>query len=198
MPFPYAFPFAFSSVTAAENAYAQMLRQLMPRGAAWLLEPGSWISKTLLALAVELARVGERGEDFIEETDPRTATETLDEWETMMGLPDDAIETIPVTDAARRLAITQKIVVLPDMTPQGFIDLAAECGYTVTIYDSYSDDLFRSGRGRSGDRVYGAPWVNVFLIEVSAPAGTALSHAELEAVIRRAAPAHTYVSFEYL
>lgn len=179
------------------TAYASQLKQLLPRGRAWVLHASSWISKTLLAVGDELARVDGRGADIIDESDPRTATETLDEWEAMLGLPDECIETIPATDADRQVAITQKLVGVPDVTPAGFEALALACGYEATVDDSYGSLILRAGF-RAGDRVYGLEWSSVFSLEVSPPAGAALSHAELECIIERAAPAHTYVFFEYL
>jgi uncharacterized protein YmfQ (DUF2313 family) len=180
------------------NAYARQLKQLLPRGPAWKLESDSWISKLMLAIGDELARIEARGEDLLEEADPRTATETLDDWERVLGLPDDAILTIPTTDAERRLAITQKLVKAGGQDRNYFIALAAACGYTVTIDDTFGLDILRSGFS-SGDACWGVVWSFYWKMIVQPPAGTAaLSHTELEAIIRRVAPAHTVVAFEYL
>jgi len=180
------------------NAYARQLKQLLPQGAAWLLESGSVVSRTMLALAEELARVDARGSDLVEESDPRTATETLDAWERMLGLPDEAILTIPATDAERRLAVTQKLLTLGGQSAAFYIALADVCGYVVTIDDTYGLTVARAGRARAGDRVRSVEWAHVWEVTVSPPAGTALSTTELEAIIRRAAPSHTVVLFTYL
>lgn len=179
------------------TSYAKQLKQLLPPGLVWFLESTAKLTKTLLGISDELVRVDDRGADLQEEADPRTATETLDDWERLLGLPDEDITTIPATDAARRLAITQKYISLGGQTPAYYIGLAAACGYTVTITDPLAGDVLRSGF-RSGDRCYGAGQAYTWLVTVTAPVGTALTHAELEAVIRRAAPAHTTVVFTYL
>lgn len=180
------------------DAYARMLKQLLPRGPLWFVEPGSVLSKTLLAIADELARVGERGEDLIEESDPRTATETLDDWERNLGLPDHCIEAIPATDEERRLAITQKLIKRGGQTPALYIALAAAAGYDVEITEDYGATIARSGKCRSGDRIYGEEWAHVWKVTADPPSGPALSHDELECIINRAKPAHTFVFFEFL
>ena len=56
-------------------AYADQLKQLLPRGRLWLLEADAKLRALLLAIAEELARVDARGVDLINESDPRTADE---------------------------------------------------------------------------------------------------------------------------
>ncbi len=83
------------------TAYIEQLKQLLPPGRLWTLESATWLYKTLRAIADELARVDGRAEDLIEESDPTTATETLDEWESVYGLTSDS----SATDGERRAAL---------------------------------------------------------------------------------------------
>lgn len=184
-------------LSASQQAQTRALRHLMPPGRLWL-EPGSQLYRLLQALGDELGRVQERGLDLVEEADPRTATQTLSEWERLLGLPDDAVVTIPVTDAARRLAIVQKLTASGGQSRAFFQALALACGYTVTITDGFSAEVCRAGVSRAGARVYGLERAYYWRVTVQPPGGSALSHAELEAIIRRAAPAHTTLSFVYL
>lgn len=194
---------------ASVDAYAQQLKQLFPPGALWNFEAGSWLSKTTLALATEFARVSARAIDLLNEWDPRTAIETLPEWETMLGLPDVCTTTIPTSVAARRNAITSKYIARGGQTKQFYIDLAASLGYTVTI-DTFK--VCRSGRARSGDRCYGSDWAYSWVVNVTGygPGAVALCGSArsgdrlrgfgqfpLECAIQRAAPAHTTVLFSY-
>lgn len=112
-------------------AYSQALKQLLPRGRLWNLEQDSEISNTLLAIGGELARVDARGMDLIKETDPRTATETIADWERILALPDDRVLAIPGTLAARRVAATAKFVAREGQSVAFFVRLAAACGYTL-------------------------------------------------------------------
>ncbi len=79
------------------RSYDQLLRALLPPGLAWVAEVGSELAYLVEALAQELSRVDERGEDLQNEMDPRTATELLDEWEEVAGLPDECSQPSTAT-----------------------------------------------------------------------------------------------------
>jgi uncharacterized protein YmfQ (DUF2313 family) len=183
--------------TPLDEQYARQMKDLLPRGAAWLLAVGSSVSKVLLGIAQELVRIDGRGRDLVNEADPRTATETLAEWERALGLPDSCIISIPATTAERRVAITQKFIKRGGQTPAYFVALALACGYVATVYDTYGSTVLRSGF-LCGSPCVGIDWAFAFRLDVQPPAGPALSHPELECIIRRVAPAHTIVIFNYL
>jgi uncharacterized protein YmfQ (DUF2313 family) len=199
MPFEYTLPIGgdFTETVYDASAYARQLKALLPPGKLWNLAVDSVLSKVCLALGDEFARVDGRGADLIEESDPRTAYETLDDWERVLGLPDAAVTVIPTTPEARRLAITQKYIGVGGQSAAYYEQLAAACGYTVTVDDAFGSLVLRSGF-RSGARCYGTDWAFVWQVNVSPPAGDALTHEELEAIIRRVSPAHTTVIFVYL
>lgn len=186
-----------SDTPSPADAYTRQLKALLPPGRLWLLDAGSWISKVLEALAQELAHVAARAVDLLAESDPRTATETLSDWERVLGLPDSCIVAIPSTTAERQVAVTQKFVRRGGQTRAYFISLASACGYTATITEWEDHPVMRSGF-RCGARCYNTDWAFVWTMHVQPPSGTALSHAELECIITRAAPAHTVVLFTYL
>ncbi len=177
--------------------YARALKLLLPRGPVWLLESGSKIDRLLFALGDEFKRLVDRAAELIEETDPRTATETLEDWERFLGLPDDIITTIPATDAERRIAITQKLISIGGQSRAYFIQVAAACGYTVTIDDSGGGSVLRSGTARSGDALGNVGNAFEWEVIVSAESASALTHTQFEAVINRLKPAHTTVVFDY-
>ncbi|AGC43248.1 hypothetical protein MYSTI_01917 [Myxococcus stipitatus DSM 14675] len=178
-------------------SYARVIKKLLPPGSVWDLLTDGKLSALCLALAQELTRVDGRAGAVLNEADPRTATETLEDWERVLGLPDADVPVIPSTVAERRLAITQKLVRVGGQSKPYYVALAAACGYTVTIDDSYGATILRAGF-RAGARVFGVQWAHVWRVDVQPPTGDALSHAELEAIIRRAAAAHTVVFFRYL
>ena len=198
MDFPLSVPLGFDQdATDPAEKYARQVKALLPPGSALHQESDSALSKVALAVGGELAHVEARGQDLLAEADPRTAAETLDDWERVYGLPDAAISTIPSSIEARRLAVTQKAVAIGGQTPAYFVSLAAACGYTATVYDSYGSLVLRAGF-TCGALSYGTDWAFAWRMDVQPPAGAVLSHAELEAVIRRVAPAHTQVIFNYL
>lgn len=179
------------------DAYALQLKQLLPRGAVWLLEASSFITKTLLGISGELSRVDGRGDDLVEETDPRTANETIADWEKMLSLPDDIVTVIPATLSARQQAVTQKYVSRGGQSNAYFVSLAALCGYTVTV-TNYNSQLSVAGVMQSGMQLCGVAAAYALLVKVSATAGTALTHTQFEAVIRHATHSHISVGFKYL
>jgi uncharacterized protein YmfQ (DUF2313 family) len=175
-------------------AYARQLKQLLPPGSLFKLEPDSWLSKLLLAIADELARIDRRGEVLLDEWDPSTASETIAEWERALGIPDEDTP-VAATLPERRANLVRKFIARGGATPAYFIGLAARLGFTVTIDETapstwrmnvapgghaVTTTIFRVGASRAGDRL------------------SSRSNAQLEAVINRAKPAHTLCLFNYL
>ncbi len=187
-------------------AYLRQLKLLLPPGLAFNLESSSNITKTLDAIAQELARADARGVDLVKEADPRTVTETVGEWEEMLGLPDEQIVEIPGTIEERRVAVTSKYVERGGADPQFYFDLCAACGYTLVSIDRFADSVLRSGSlawpeshiFRVDDRVYGEEWAYAMRLNIDLPAGPgALSQADFERVIRHATHSHIVVVFSY-
>lgn len=206
-------------VSYSAEAYAHQLRQLLPRGAAWVMESTDNRWKLLLGLAEELARVHGRSEDLLKEIDPRTALELLPEWEELVGLPDEIVTSIPATVVERRIAIMQKLLARGGQSRAYFIELAAASGFLATIIE-YTSSVARVGRFRCGDRLYGVGWSFTWRMNVSLSSPALEGWAStvvwlrtgsgrcgnrlrgwngpvLQLVIRRAAPAHTTVLFTY-
>lgn len=170
------------------GAYARQLKQLLPGGALWNLDQESWLSRLFLGVAGELARVDARGGDLVNEWDPRTATETLPEWERILGLAPAG------STAARRAAVVRAYLARGGQTPAYFVELAARLGFVATVTEtdphtwrldvapgSYSltTTEARAGTARAGDRI------------------SSRNQTQLEAVINRAKPAHTVALFAY-
>lgn len=71
------------------EAYARVLKALLPPGRVWRTDPDGTVSKLFLAAGDELERVELRARDLLEEADPRTANELLPDYERVLGLPSD-------------------------------------------------------------------------------------------------------------
>jgi uncharacterized protein YmfQ (DUF2313 family) len=91
-------------MTIDAEAYARMLKLLLPPGRIWRTDPDSKLSAVMLASGDELARVSVRAKALVEEADPSTATELLAEYESMLDLSSDG------TDAERRARIVALLV----------------------------------------------------------------------------------------
>lgn len=177
------------------EAYARHLEALLPRGLAWVVEAGSVLARLLLAIGDELSRVDARAAALLREADPRTAVETIDDWERVLGLPDECAAEVPQDIENRRRAITQRLASRGGQTPQFFISLAALVGFHNATIEDHVFKPLRVGF-RAGDRAYSDGWAHVWRMVL--PSGPAELRPMLECAVRRAAPAHTMVFFEYL
>lgn len=190
------------AIAFSHAAYVRQLRALLPRGVLLTVEQSPVLTKVLEALALELARIDARAKDLIAELDPRTATETLADWERALSLPDERVLEIPGTTAERRIAITQKYVAREGANYAFYERLVAACGRELTSITKYAGSVARVG-ARVGNgltypfaRVYGPVWAYSILLTIDAgPAPAKLSEADTERVIRHVTHAHITVHF---
>lgn len=205
LPAPMA-PARFAAADAP--SFLAGLQALLLRGLAWRQDADAVLTRLLSAVADGLARLHRRTLDVLEETDPRTTRALLSEWEAMAGLPD------PCAGAAgtlqeRRAQLLAKLTARGGQSIAYLEGVAAAIGYTVTIEES---PRFRCGQSRCGQRLggriaahtlrvrAGAAPVTKFRAGVSAAGdrlGAIHTNAAMECVIRRAAPAHAVVVFDY-
>lgn len=162
--------------------YADQLVELLPSGPAWPNE-GSQSSRMLSGLAAELARIDGRVDALLDEVDPRTVIELIDEWELVSG-------TTGSTLVQRRAALHARMISLGGQSRAYFITLAGALGYTITIEELQP---FRASKNRVGD-VIAVPGV-VYAWRVSVLGSPAAP--DLEALFRDLKPAHTAVTFVY-
>lgn len=178
--------------------HGTLLQNLLPPGRLWSLEGDSNLHKILVGAGDEFARIEARGVDLINESDPRTATETLPDWERVLGLPDERVLAIPGTTAGRRVAVTAKYIAREGQNLAFFSELTAACGYPLVSIEKFASAMLRANTGRVGDRVFGTSWAYAIRITVSPATTGALTHAEFERVIRHVTHAHIIVVFVYL
>jgi uncharacterized protein YmfQ (DUF2313 family) len=123
-------------IQPSDEAYARMLKLLLPPSGIWRLDPDSNISKLMRACGDELERVSGRAADLIEEADPQTTTELLAEFERMLGLESTG------TTAERRARVVALLVRRQRCRPADFQQaLAPVLGQAV-------DDVVVIERGR--------------------------------------------------
>lgn len=130
--------------------YAQAMLNLLPAGAAWPRDPTTTLVMTVYGLADYWGFVDQRAADLLEiESDPRTTTELITDWERNWGLPDPCISNPPTDLASRRADLVAKMTLLGAQSRAFFINTAAAIGYTITITE-YSP--YMAGVSRVGDR----------------------------------------------
>lgn len=192
-----AVPISPTSPAMAFNAaaYLRQLKSLLPPGVLLNLASDGVISRTLQAIADELARVDARAIDLLNEADPRTATETIAEWEALVSLPDEQVPEIPATLAERRTAVTQKWTMRGGQSLAYFTELVAACGW---VLDSITlSSVLRAGF-RANDRCYDQVYVYSMNFNLRDPVSGALSTTNLEGVLRHAVAAHIVAQFTYV
>ncbi|MBI1407287.1 MAG: DUF2313 domain-containing protein [Caulobacter sp.] len=191
------------------DAYAAQLMGLLPTGPAWSRDRDVGLGDLLTGMAAELARFEARTDDLIEEADPRTAFEMMEDWERVLGLPDPC--TVAATSlSARRVAAWRKLAFQAGQTRAFYIALAASLGFEIEIHEFDPDvdahdaaltPLVGGGRWRFVWRVHVLTSTDYSVFRAGAGvAGDPLAEGgalDLECIIRSARPAHTRVIFTY-
>jgi len=135
--------------------YVHGFADLLPRGLAW----PRWRETVLMSVVHGLSCIWEfvdgRAADLLEiESDPRTTTELLPDWERNWGLPDPCMQD-PQTIEARRIALVQRMTLQGGQSRQFLINIAGQIGYTITGITEYRP--FMVGLDGCGDcRTIGA------------------------------------------
>jgi len=189
------------------DKYRYLVLQLFPHGKAWNRDSTGMLYQIAEGLGVEASRIDEALIQLVEDADPRTTTQLLDEWESLVKIPDECQEKAAAIEDRRR-DVLRKLTNRGGASLQFFVDLAEGIGYTVTVNNCFP---FRAGVNRAGDRLFGDLWRFWFQVQAAdfdlrvfrageGRAGDRLRtfrNDELECVIRRSAPAHTKVQFLY-
>ena len=124
--------FADARLELWDKRHPAMLESLLPTGLAWPRDRRTVRAKLSDALAQEFARVTRRGRELLAERDPREATETLEDWEEFLALPDPC--STPTEDLVQRRAEAHaKFIARGDPSFAHFKELAAAMGYDIEI-----------------------------------------------------------------
>lgn len=188
--------------------WAEGVRTLLPRGAAWAIKRDGVFAKILEAVAAEWARVAERLDRLPLEADPRTAIELLPEWEETLGLPSTCTPG-PLDTPMRQMNAAARYAGRPGpATAAEFVAFAAQLGYLIEIeeVEPFVGDLSGADDGAWSSQavfwwIVHAPLLTVNFAEAGVTcAGDSLgewSNELLECEIRPRRPAHTHVMFVY-
>jgi uncharacterized protein YmfQ (DUF2313 family) len=189
--------------------FRRLFLDLLPQGYAWSKWRGTVIYAVFDGAGQEPARVAGRDCDLLEESWPCGSTELLPDWERVCGLPDECTAGTAWPLATRRAFVCAKLAEQGGASPAYFIALAASYGFTITIEEHYP---WRMGCTSFCDVTVGIPWfwwevicpdlpvthLTMGCWQLGQPLCVIQGAAVLECVIRRAAPAHTLVTFRYV
>lgn len=192
---------------SVEN-YVQQLQNLLLIGKAWTRNVDSVLTSLLKGIAKEFARVDARADDLIRESDPRTTSELLEDWERVADLPDQCV-TVTQTIEQRRVALTSKLTMQGGQSRKYFINLAASMGYAGATIDEYRpmncNDDCNDALYSADDRYF---WTinlpstsGIFVMNCNGSCNDSLQAWGDEAIecrINKYKPAHTTAIFAYV
>lgn len=203
--------------------YKALLLNLLPTGLAWPREGAVQRDKMVEAYSLELDRVDSRVGNMLDEADPRTALETLPDWERITGLPDECVFAPSQTIQERRNRVVQKLTAIGGQSTGYYKQQADALGYE-TIFKEFRP--FVCGLSECGlveeeigasTVVYGVTelldlryywrvevleprvtWFRVSESELGKDPLAKIDFADdLECIINKLKPAHTEVIFSY-
>lgn len=145
---------------SAEDYYSAE-KKLLPPGPAWELPDSCFFMKMLDLAALEFARLDADIARLIAESDPRTASVTLQEWFYQWGIPDDCLAAVSGAD----IELWRKVLIAKICT-QGlaFGELVKLIGqaldYSRTEIGTFPVYTVAS---RVDKRIYGSRWRDWFM-----------------------------------
>lgn len=190
--------------------YDKALDRLLPRGPIWQRTPGSVLDSILHAIAQELARVDAQADRVLEEADPRTSFDLLQQWFTDWGIPSACLAALadPTLEEKRRELIT-KITSSRSLTAQFFRDVAETLGYEADIV-TYSAFTVRDTADKS---LFGTEWNTAYAMGIAVKSSSSQQLFNttwtvdqplavwgdrlFECLMRELVPAHVTAIFEY-
>lgn len=189
--------------------YTQQLQQLLPAGPAWDKDLYPLPHDVIQSFARALSSVDKRNNDLLSEMFPATIRELLVDWERVMGLPDPCLGEAG-SSSERIASVIRRFSEVGRQDAAYFVDIARRFGYPDAWVEEWRAPRF--GRMRFGQARFGG-WNNQFIwvmhMETRLPGSTRFGAARfgerfgsnpndiVECVIRRYAPAHTQVYFDY-
>jgi uncharacterized protein YmfQ (DUF2313 family) len=205
------------SAPTAEDLLPQVIA-MAPRGIIWGTYEASdgtgaapVMRKVWTAIAGWLADQYGAAFEAAAQTFPSAVTYSLDDWEAEYGLPDPC--TSPASGLQGRInALRARFGAQGGASPAYFICLAARVGYDITITEPGDficglsecggDDTVVNGNGHHEWIVHVLSLGDIWFyagegIAAETPLGGFVAATDLECILRRVAPTHTTLIFDY-
>lgn len=159
--------------------YHQMLCDLLPRGRAWPRDGED--GQLMYAWSAELFRVEQRGQQLLEEWDPRTTSEMFTDWERFFELPGTGTEDV------RRQKLIAEWLEGGTLSRDDIDDLLDTLGVDATV--KYCTE-FRVGVSTVGEPL-ATGWHSTWIVYVHNP--DEVDMVWLQEFLQHIAPAGDYV-----
>lgn len=155
---------SFRETNAAD--IQSQLYKLFPPGPIWSRVVGGRFAAFLAGAAEELARVHNEIAGLVDEFDPSTTDDLLEDWERVAGLPEPCDPDPPTDKPTRRQLLVAKLRSVGGQTPSYYKAISdAATGEDCTI-NEFSGSLFTAG-STAGSPLYSSGWA--FWWSVSIP-----------------------------
>jgi len=188
--------------------YFEAAKRLCPTGPAWKLDEPLIFSALLKAIAQSFTDFDVYLQNLLAEIHPQTSVIMLPVQEQIYGV--GGTLGYPTTLQGRRNAILAKANAKGGQSPQFFINLASQLGFTITI-DELVFNIARAGVYAAGTPFYGEQYSSTWV--VNAPLNTVTyfrageswageptaswGNTLLENTLNTLKPAHTNIIFSY-
>jgi len=156
---------------------------------------GNILRRLLSCFASELVRVQTDAFKLLNETDPGVATDLLEDWERVLGLPEKCFEDLSLTVEERQVIAHTKLFELGQTTSKSFyVEYAASLGFTITINEIPVDTAPRiMGVARMGvERMGGRGGYSI--LEITIVDGTS-DNEILKCALNKAKQAHVIITW---
>jgi uncharacterized protein YmfQ (DUF2313 family) len=171
------------------DAWRDALLKTLPPGKLWNTDEGSNLWKLFDGIAASFARADSRLSDLIPEMEPETLDALLEDWEAVLGLPNQCMGDEVLTEDERRATVESQLYPEAEFSERALRAIAERLGRDVDF--EYHAPL-RAGF-RAGDRCWSMAWQKTVRVLVT---GEEESVA-LECLFRSAAHAEVEFVFEY-
>ena len=102
---------------------------------------GSNLRKVLIGLASQWLRFRNKVNEIYDEYDPTQTTNFIEEWETLVGIPDDCIDNTGTLEQ-RRLNILLKLAGVNVTTAKQFENVASILGFDIVVENGIDTSTF--------------------------------------------------------
>jgi uncharacterized protein YmfQ (DUF2313 family) len=136
-------------MAATLDSFISLVKKLLPNGPAWESIREDEVG-LFPAMVEEFLRIDGRGIDLLREMDPGTSDELLEDWEALLGLPDECTPLAPTLEE-RRLQARLKLASIGGISKEFYERTALALGFVVYVRDFAS---FQVGLSSIGDRLH--------------------------------------------
>lgn len=131
------------------DKYIDLYKNLLPPGRLWTPREQPVFLSFITSIVTEFCRVDDRADEMKRTVDPRTASEALDLWESMLGIPDEC--TPDGQDLVeRRSQVVQKLTNIGGLSKTFYEFIGNQLGFDITVENRRS---FLAGRSVAGDPI---------------------------------------------